>query len=311
MTNLNKKYPLAVLLPTDFPLLLKEINDPPKKLYIRGVLPPQKDAKGFETKFLCVVGSRAFTSYGEEACRKLILGLRGYNICIVSGLALGIDGIAHRAALEAGLLTIAIPGSGLDPRVLYPRANVHLAEKILESGGAIISEEEPTYHATPYSFPKRNRIMAGMSHAVLVIEAILKSGTLITSKYATDYNRDVFTVPGSIFSRKSDGPHMLMRLGATPVRTSEDILEALGFEMPSNDFNNKENAGKLRQKTLALCTPDERTVIETLDEPMTRDALIRELETKLGKSISEINALLVMMEIKELVVERMGEIWVI
>ncbi|MSR73319.1 DNA-protecting protein DprA [Candidatus Parcubacteria bacterium] len=323
MSNLDKKYPLATMLPADFPLLLKEINDPPKKLYIRGTLPPLKDAEGFETKFLCVVGSRAFTSYGEGACRKLILGLRGYNICIVSGLALGIDGIAHRAALEAGLLTIAIPGSGLDPRVLYPRANVHLAEKILEGGGAIISEEEPMSHATPYSFPKRNRIMAGMSHAVLVIEAILKSGTLITSKYATDYNRDVFTVPGSIFSRKSDGPHMLIRLGATPVRTSEDILEGLGFEPKNEDEedgkNNSDGGGRnsadrkeiLRQKTLALCTSDERAVIETLTEPMTRDALIRELEIRLDKPISEINALLVMMEIKELVVEKMGEIWVI
>lgn len=302
MSEYIKKFPLYIVSADELPSLLKETPYPPKKLYARGKLPWVGEDKK-ETKFLSVVGSRAYTSYGEEACKKLIAGLRGHNICIVSGLALGIDSIAHHAALEAGLLSVAVPGSGLDPRVLYPRANTRLAEKILEAGGAIISEEDPMYRATPYSFPKRNRIMAGMSHAVLVIEAELKSGTLITSKYATDYNRDVLTVPGSIFSRKSAGPHMLIRLGATPVCTSDDILEALGFETAVDK--------KPEQKTLALCTPDERAVIEILAEPMTRDALIRAIGEKLGRPISEINSLLVMMEIKELIIEKMGEIWVV
>jgi DNA processing protein len=297
MFQFFKKFPLYIVSPTKTLPLLKEIPDPPTKIYIRGTLPSK------ETKFLCVVGSRAFTSYGEEVCKKLIAGLRGYNICIVSGLALGIDTIAHKSALEAGLLTIAVPGSGLDPKILYPRANIKLAEKILDAGGAIISEEDPMYRATPYSFPKRNRIMAGMSHAVLVIEAVLKSGTLITSKYATDYNRDVFTVPGSIFSNRSEGPHMLIRLGATPVCTSADILEALGFE--------KMTESKIKQKNLSLCTPDESVVIKILTEPMTRNALTYHLVEKLNKPISEINSLLVMMEIKELIVEKMGEIWVV
>lgn len=310
MSDYSKKFPLYIVSPDEIPPLLKETPYPPKKLYARGKLPwvdgrtdQNKSGAKNEIKFLSVVGSRAYTSYGEEACKKLIAGLRGYNICIVSGLALGIDSIAHHSALEAGLLSVAVPGSGLDPRVLYPRTNTRLAEKILEAGGAIISEEDPMYRATPYSFPKRNRIMAGMSHAVLVIEAELKSGTLITSKYATDYNRDVLTVPGSIFSRKSAGPHMLIRLGATPVCTSDDILEALGFETKIDK--------KPEQKTLALCTPDERAVIETLVEPMTRDALIRAVAEKLGRPISEINSLLVMMEIKELILEKMGEIWVV
>lgn len=296
MSEYEEKFPLYIVSREDLPLLLKETPHPPEKLYARGNFPLR------EMKYLCVVGSRAFTSYGEEACKKLISGLRGYNICIVSGLALGIDSIAHRTALDTGLLTIAVPGSGLDPSVLYPRANVRLAEKILEAGGAIISEEEPMYRATPYSFPKRNRIMAGMSHAVLVIEAELKSGTLITSKYATDYNRDVLTVPGSIFSRKSDGPNMLIRLGATPVRTSEDILETLGF-----DVSKKE---EVKQKNLSLYTSDEKEVIENLSAPMSRDALIRILVEKMGRPISEINSLLVMMEIKELIVEKMGEIYI-
>jgi DNA processing protein len=222
---MSKKFEIKILKNKNIPELLQEIPNPPKKLYIQGKLPSPN------LKLLCVVGSRKCTPYGQEVCKKLVSGLRDHDIVIVSGLALGIDGIAHKTALEVGLKTIAIPGSGLDESFLYPRSHKQLAKQILESGGALISEFEPQFQATQYSFPKRNRIMAGISHAVLVIEAEIKSGTLITSKFATEYNRDVFAVPGSIFSKNSDGPHMLIRLGATPIRTSEDILEALGFEI--------------------------------------------------------------------------------
>ena len=176
----------------EIPEWLMEIPEPPKKLYIRGEMP-----KG-DSKFLCVVGSRKHTEYGKEACQKLIAGLRGYDIVVVSGLALGIDGIAHKAALDASLTTIAIPGSGLHPSVLYPSSNRQLAEKIVDSGGALLSEFEPMFRPTLYSFPQRNRIMAGISHAVLIVEAEIKSGTLITSRLATDYNREVMAVPGSV-----------------------------------------------------------------------------------------------------------------
>src|SRR3989344_5297892 len=151
----------------NFPPQLLEIPQPPKELFI--------------------VGSRKYTTYGKEACEKLIEGLRGYPIVIVSGLALGIDSIAHKKALDVGLTTIAFPGSGLDPKVLYPATNAHLAERIVEAGGAVISEFEPDFRATPWSFPQRNRLMAGISDAVLVIEAEQKSGTLITSRLATEY----------------------------------------------------------------------------------------------------------------------------
>jgi len=274
----------------EIPELLQEIPDAPEKLYIQGRLP------GPETKLLCVVGSRKFTPYGKDVCEKLISGLRGYNIAIVSGLALGIDGIAHRAALDAGLKTIAVPGSGLDESVLYPSSHRNLALKILEFGGALISEFEPKFHATPYSFPQRNRIMAGMSHAVLVIEAEIKSGTLITSKLATEYNREVMTVPGSIFSKNSEGPNMLIRLGATPVRNSEDILEALGFkidEVPQN-----------LELKYADCSEEELLVIKILSEPMTKDDLIRTIKLP----VSKVSALLSIMEIKGLIIESMGEI---
>ncbi len=176
--------------------------------------------------------------------------MRGYNVTIISGLALGIDGLAHKAALKAGLKTLAVPGSGLDATVLYPRSHLQLAEEIVRNGGALLSEFKPQTQAATWTFPKRNRIMAGLSHAVLVIEAELKSGTLITSKLATEYNRDVLTMPGSIFSSTSEGPHMLIKLGATPVTASEDILRTLGIEPPTNESES-------RQQKLRGLTPDE------------------------------------------------------
>src|ERR1700722_14874071 len=144
------------------PPLLAEIHDPPKQLYIRGEFP------SFEHRWLAVVGSRACTSYGEQVTKHLIAGLRGYPVVIVSGLAYGIDALAHRAALDAGLTTVAVPGSGLDWDVLYPKANVRLAKEILEKGGAIISEFKPDIKANDWTFPQRNRIMAGLCRATLV-----------------------------------------------------------------------------------------------------------------------------------------------
>lgn len=277
----------------EIPERLMEIPEPPEKLYIQGEM-PKSDAK-----FLCVVGSRKYTDYGKDACQKLIAGLRGYNIVIVSGLALGIDGIAHRAALDAGLTTIAFPGSGLHPSVLYPSSNRQLAEKIIESGGALISEFEPMFRATTYSFPQRNRIMAGISRAVLIIEAEIKSGTLITSRLATDYNRDVMAVPGSIFSKNSEGPNMLIRLGATPVSSSAHILETLGFKIEEDKTT--------RELELKNLSDDERKVFTLIENPLTRDELIREL-VQSGMSVSDSSALLSIMEIKGLIEEKLGEI---
>lgn len=293
-----KKFPVHIIHKHAYPPLLTHISDPPKALYVRGEIPSNPD-----TKYLCVVGSRNHTPYGKDVCKMLISGLHGYNICIISGLALGMDTCAHKTALETDLCTIAIPGSGLDETVLYPRTNTQLATRILEAGGALISEEEPTYKATPYSFPKRNRIMAGMCHATLVIEAELKSGTLITSKYATDYNRDVCAVPGSIFSRKSDGPHMLIRLGATPIRTSEDILDVLNIK---NKHSQQYARSQIKQ-----CSDEERAVLHILSTPMSRNELIRILVSTLNKQVSEINTILMMMEIKQLIVERMEEIHIL
>ena len=275
------------LSPNQFPRRLKEITDPPKKLYLEGVLPPE------EYTWLAVVGSRKFSSYGKEVTETLIAGLAGYPVVIVSGLALGIDAIAHRCALSAKLLTVAVPGSGLDRSVLYPSTNKRLADDILKNGGALLSEFEPTFSATAWSFPQRNRILAGLSDAVLVVEAEQKSGALITSKFATEYNRDVFAVPGSIFSSSSSGPHMLIKLGATPITSPADLREALGFK-----------ASEKVVRDYSDCTPEDKKVIALLQNPMPRDDLVDELALPIGTA----NALLSLMELKGLIKETSGEI---
>jgi DNA processing protein len=274
------------LLPrNEFPSQLLEIPEPPKTLYCAGDLPPP------DTVLLTVVGARKHSPYGREACETLIAGLAGYDIAIVSGLALGIDAIAHESAIRAGLRTIAVPGSGLDADVLYPRANVGLARRILENGGALLAEFPPDTHAAMWTFPQRNRIMAGLAHATLLIEAERKSGTLITARLATDYNKDVLAVPGSIFSPLSDGPNLFITLGATPVRNTTDILHALGFT-PS------ETPKQLEFDWSALAD-SEHSVMEALNTPLRRDALI----AAVGLSASEGNILLMKMEIAGLITE--------
>lgn len=281
------------LAPSEFPRRLKEITDPPKKLYIEGTLPPE------DHKWLAVVGSRKYSNYGKEVTETLIAGLSGYPIVIVSGLALGIDAIAHRSALLAKVPTVAVPGSGLDRSVLYPSTNRRLAEEIVASKGALLSEFEPTFSATAWSFPQRNRILAGLSDAVLVIEAEQKSGALITSKFATEYNRDVFTVPGSIFSSSSTGPHMLIRLGATPITSPTDLLEALDFKITKSRAPDA--------KRYDDCPPEEKKVIALLQAPLSRDDLLDQLDMPIGKA----NALLSLMEIKGLIRESGGEIFLV
>ena len=273
-----------------FPKALLEIPQPPKELYMRGVLPPE------EYVYLAVVGSRKFTSYGRDVCERLIKGLKGYPIVIVSGLALGIDSIAHRSALSAGLITLAMPGSGLDRNALYPRNNVNLADEIVENGGCMLSEFPPTMKSELYTFPQRNRLMAGISKATLVIEAAEKSGTLITARMALDYNRDVLVVPGSIFSTTSTGTNKLLKQGAIPITTSEELLEALGFEV--------ETVSQSQEERYADASKDEKKILELLHEPMERDELIR----MSGMDTATANALLSIMEIKELIKEELGEI---
>lgn len=278
----------------EFPPALLEMADPPAELYLAGSWPRDNAV------FLTVVGSRKYSSYGQEVCEELIAGLTGHPIVIVSGLALGIDTIAHRAALKAGLITIAIPGSGLDHDVLHPHSNKKLAEEIVERGGALLSEYPPTMPAGMHTFPRRNRLMAGLAKGTLVIEAGLRSGTLITARLALDYNRDVYAVPGAIFNSGSAGTNRLIRQGATPITTSLELLEALGFDPPAESLAD----GQLKLN-LAELSPTEKKVVELLRiEPLARDELIRGL----GLATSSANSLLGILEIKGIIKEVLGEI---
>ncbi len=274
------QYPIRHLTKDEYPARLREIPNPPPTLSVRGTMPPHTHA------WLCVVGARKYTAYGKQVTTDLISGLQGYPIVIVSGLALGIDGIAHRAALDAHLPTVAVPGSGLSDRVLYPASHFALAQEILKNDGALLSEFDADWKPRPESFPQRNRIMAGLSHAVLVIEAEERSGTLITARLATEYNRDVLTVPHSIYSSTGSGPHLLISLGATPVRSAADILLALHID---------ENARHLTPETTTTegqSTLSQR-ILELLREPMAKDLLLQHL----GVSAAEANIAITTLEL--------------
>lgn len=253
-------FPVTELPTAEFPALLREIPQPPQKLNYRGALPSP------ELTLLAVVGSRKYTNYGKQAVERLIGGLRGAPVGIVSGLALGIDSLAHEAALAAGLYTLAIPGGGLDDSVIYPARHKPLARRILDHNGGLLSEYEPKFRATPWSFPQRNRLVCGIAKATLVVEADERSGSLITARMTSDYNRELMVVPGSIFSHNSRGTHQFLKLGATPVTTPEDILEALHVSKRSNT-----------PSTPLPQSPIEKRVLEFLSEPKARDEMIREL----------------------------------
>ena len=283
------EYPIYELPAYSINEYLGHIPQVPKRLFIRGSFP-----SGKALVFLTVVGSRSHTHYGAEACKRLIQGLRGYPIVIVSGLALGIDTIAHETALEVGLTTIAFPGSGLDEKIIYPRANRILAEKILKSGGCLLSEFNEHQKTNDWLFPARNRLLAGIARATLVIEATHKSGTRLTARLATEYNRDVLAVPGPIFSETSDAPNGLIKLGATPVTCSEDILESLGFQVTAQPMLD----------LFSRCSPDEKKIIELLASPRSRGDLIRESKLTTHRA----NVLISQMEVKGLIKEGGGEL---
>ena len=217
-----KKANVAMVTEDDerFPRLLKEIYDPPLVLYVRGELRAEEIA-------VAVVGSRKATPYGKTATNLLVRPLASRGVTIVSGLAYGIDAEAHRATLAVHGRTIAVLGSGVDEMSLYPRAHRQLAADIIAAGGAVVSEYAPGTGPQGYFFPQRNRLIAGLSRAVVVVEADEGSGALITARAGLNENREVFAVPGPITSDLSRGTNALLGEGATPARRAEDILETL------------------------------------------------------------------------------------
>ncbi|MFH1325924.1 MAG: DNA-processing protein DprA [Candidatus Falkowbacteria bacterium] len=265
----------------DYPALLKEMPDAPPLLYYKGNL---NCVKQF---CLSVVGSRKYTSYGKQAVEKLVSQLAEVGMTIVSGLALGIDALAHESALQVNGSTAAILGSGINQSSIYPRANVNLAARILAQDGLLLTEFPYGTPALKHHFPQRNRIVAGLSLGTLIIEATEKSGALITARLALDYNREVFAVPGSIFSTNSQGTNKLIQKnGAQLANSADTILETLAIE--------NIQASKQVQKIIPD-NPTELQLMEILNhEPVHINTLAR--LTKLDTAT--INATLITMELK-------------
>ncbi|KKQ52766.1 MAG: protecting protein DprA protein [Parcubacteria group bacterium GW2011_GWD2_38_11] len=263
-----------------YPALLKQIPDNPYLVYMKG------DLTCLDLPLIAIVGSRKLTQYGSQVTRGFARDLANSGVCVVSGLAFGVDAMAHLGALSAKGKTIAVLGNSLDKASIAPRTNFQLSEDILAGGGLLITEFPVKTSASIGTFPARNRIMAGMSLGTLVVEAAEKSGSLITANLALDYNRDVFAVPGSIFSPQSTGTHLLIKAGAKLVTCAEDVLAELRLE----------SVEKIPEKTANLkLTDDEKKVYTVLSHEslhIDRISKLTKLET------STISSILAMMEIK-------------
>ncbi|HVY35925.1 MAG TPA: DNA-processing protein DprA [Candidatus Paceibacterota bacterium] len=266
---------------------LAETPEPPKSFSIRGSL---ESIKG--KKIVAIVGSRKCSSYGKAVCRMLVEGLRGYPVVIVSGLALGIDSVAHQAALDVGLTTISFPGSGLDWNVLYPAQHRGLAENILRAGGALISEYKNNQRGAIWTFPRRNRIVAGIADIVIIVEAEEKSGALITARLGIEYNKIVGVVPGPVTSPSSKGTNGFLKIGAVPIIESADILREIGLEKETKRDDD------------TITNSDEERVLALLSQPKTREHVINELSL----SAAQANIIFSTLEIKGMIRETLGMI---
>ena len=267
---------------------LPHIPDPPKKLFIRGKLPAKR------VKTVAIVGTRKPSAYGREIATKIASECAKNGIVVVSGLALGIDSIAHRAAIDSGGKTIAVLANGVDK--IYPRSHEDLGQKILQTNGAILSEYPNNTPARPWQFLARNRIVSGLTDAVVIIEAASRSGTLSTANHALDQGKEIFAVPGNITSPLSAGCNQLIKNGANPLTSVEDLLDFLipdRFEKQTQLFKGD--------------TREENVILEFLSKNGTTssDTIIK--QTKL--SASEFNQAITMLELKGLVLNNGGEKW--
>ncbi|HEX6291525.1 MAG TPA: DNA-processing protein DprA [Herpetosiphonaceae bacterium] len=263
-----------------YPALLAQTTNPPFLLYVRGTLTEM------DRWALAVVGTRQASAYGKEAARKLVSGLVAAGVTIVSGLALGIDAVAHSAALAAGGRTLAVLGSGVDQ--IYPLTNQQLGTAIVQQG-ALISEYPIGTLPAATNFPPRNRLIAGLALGVLVVEAASRSGALITAQFAVEQGREVLAVPGNIFSQRSEGTHRLIKDGATLATCVDDILEALNLQ------------SAYEQQTIAAAmpeTPEERALLRLVEaEPRHIDVIAR--ESALPQPV--VSATLTLLELKGVV----------
>lgn len=279
---------IRLLLPQDeeYPKLLRQIPDYPQTLYVRGNFDWKKNIP-----MIAIVGSRKFTSYGEQVASQLATGLTNAGFLVVSGLAFGIDSIAHKSALDAGGETLAVLGSGIDDSTISPATHIPLARKITEHG-ALLAEYPPGLAGTQGSFVVRNRIIAGMTLGTIIIEAAEQSGSLVTARLALEYNREVFAVPGSIFSPASIGTNGLLKRGAKIVCGIQDILEEFSDELLS--INHSSLLDNVLPENL---TTEEILLLSNLShEPLHIDKIIK--ITKL--QTAHASSLLAVMEIKGL-----------
>ena len=234
----------------NYPKMLKQISNPPAVLYYKGKL--------FECnleKTVAVVGSRKASTAGRDDMRKIISGLSGTDICIVSGLASGMDTVAHTSAIENHIKTIGVIASGFD--YTYPTSNKTLYQNIINGYGAIISEYYPTFEPLKFRFPQRNRIVSGISYGTVVCEASLKSGALITANLTLEQGRELMCIPGAISNPNTQGIYKLLKNGATIVTQSDDILNALGWEIKNQEYS-------ADQLTLPMMTTDEEKIYNSL-----------------------------------------------
>jgi DNA processing protein len=265
-----------------YPSYLREVPSSPPVLYVRGEI---SDADRWA---VAVVGTRRLTTYGRQVTKELVSALAHNGVTVVSGLARGIDGIAHKAALDAGGRTIAVLGSGVD--VIYPPENRQLAEEILMEGrGAIVSEYALGAQPEGRNFPPRNRIISGLSLGVIIVEAGDRSGALITASFALEQDREVFAVPGNINSPASIGPNRLIQQGAKLVTSVEDVLEELNLTMVNE------------QVAVQLALPESAEEVALLEQLTAQPTHIDELSRTSGLAPALVSSTLTLMELKGIV----------
>lgn len=279
-----------------YPENLKKIYDPPPVLYMKGSIVKSDNVA------VAIVGTRAPTRYGKLVTEKIASGLTERGVIIISGMASGIDSIAHRSAIVAGGRTIAVFGCGVN--MTYPAENINLKEKIKENG-AVLSEFPMNAKPERPNFPMRNRIISGLSLGTIVIEAAEKSGALITSDFALEQGKDVFAVPGNINSPKSKGTNRLIKMGAKLVENADDVIEEFPYEIKML----LQAGSKQKKKTeVPGLTNDEKKIYSLLsEEEIHIDALIEESNLPSQK----VSALLIQMELKDIIKQQSGKMFVI
>ena len=283
---------LCSCLDADYPFRLKSCQDAPLSFFYKG------EPLFNRTRMLAVVGTRDVSDYGREATRRIMSELRGSDVVTVSGLAYGVDTEAHQHSLENDLPTIAVLGNGLGR--IYPLGNMVLARRIVERGGALVSEYD--FQAAPdrVNFPRRNRIIAGMADAVLVMETAAKGGSMITAYIAHSYNRDIFAVPGSIFDSRHDGCHELIRKNMAAIVTSgAELLDMMNWNMPS--------ARPVQTSLFLELSEEEQTVVDALrGGEMALDMLSEKMT---GCSPSKIAGILLGLELKGVITCKPGKMY--